>query len=327
MEVCRITEGIESALPKVTIGVLNRNGIGRLRKSIPSLVSLDYPNLDIIVVDGCSTDGSVDYLRQYSKVRIVSLEEPFSLPRGKEQMVCEADSPYFFSVDNDIEIPDPLLLRRLVARFEQCKKLSFLSPLVLDADTDMMNEVGLSHSRPQRKQPLDCVMNHGLVQASGYYGNCAFFRTTIIKELGGFDNLYPYHNNDYDFSARSYLHGYKVMIDTDHYVIHHGKGARTNLTAVSWRYRYYLCSMCRIVLKCYRPWNVILWLPVTATWIFFKAVELSWINRSFRPIGSYLVSAWFFLRDLPDTLSTRKRVQRGRTMREDVFLKIRPAVF
>jgi GT2 family glycosyltransferase len=327
MEVCRITEGIESALPKVTIGVLNRNGICRLRKSIPSLVSLDYPNLDIIVVDGCSTDGSVDYLRQFSEVRIVSLEEPFSLPRGKERMVYEADSPYFFSVDNDIEIPDPLLLRNLVTSFEQCKNLSFLSPLVLDVGADMMNEVGLSLSRPQRKQPFDRVRNHGLVQAGGYYGNCALFRTTLIKELGGFDNRYPYHNNDYDFSARSYLHGYNVMINTDHHVIHHGTDARTNLTSVTWRYRYYLCSMCRIILKCCRLRNVIFWLPVTATWIFYKAVKLSWINRSFQPIGSCLVSAWFFIRDLPDTLSARKRVQRGRTVHEDVFLKIRPAVF
>ena len=109
-----MSERVESGLPKVTIGVLNRNGIRRLRKSI-------------VVVDGCSTDGSVDYLRQHSRIRVVSLEEPFSLPRGKAQMVYEAGSSYFFSVDNDIEIPDPLLLRDLVARFEQYNNLSFLS--------------------------------------------------------------------------------------------------------------------------------------------------------------------------------------------------------
>lgn len=317
----------ESGLPRVTVGVLNRNGISRLRKSIPALLKLDYPNLDIVVVDGSSTDGSVEYLDQYSNIRVVSLEEPFSLPRGKEQMVNAADSPYFFSVDNDIEIPDPRLLRDLVVRFGQCEGLSFLSPLVLDADTDMMNEVGLSHSRPQRKQPLDRVKNHGLVPASGYYGNCALFRTSLIKELGGFDNLYPYHNNDYDFSARAYLHGYDVMIDTDHHVIHHGYDARTDLASASWRYKYYLCSMCRIILKCYRLRNAILWLPVTATWIFCKATRLSWINRSFRPIGSCLISAWYFFRDIPDTVNARRRVQRERTIQEDAFLKIRPAVF
>ena len=298
-----------------------------MRKCVPSLVALDYPNLDIVVVDGCSTDGSVEYLRQFSKVRVVSLQEPFSLPRGKAQMVREADSPYFLSVDNDIEIPDPLFLRRLVACFEQCDDVSFLSPLVLDSGTDMMNEVGLSHSRPQRKQPLDRVLKHGAVQASGYYGNCALFKTATVEELGGFDNRYPYHNNDYDFSARSYLHGYRVMIDTDQFVIHHGKEARTDLASVSWRYQYYLCSMCRIVLKCYKPRNVIVWLPVTAAWIFYKAVALSWLTRSLRPIGATFVSAWFFLRDLPDSLRSRARVQRGRAVREDLFLKIRPAVF
>ena len=318
---------IEKPLPKVTIGTLNKDGIRRLQISIPTILRLDYPNLEILVADGGSTDGSIEYLHQFSNIRIVMVEGPFSVTKGRNRMIREADSPYFFMVDNDIEIVNPYLVRKLCSIYQQQAGLGFLSPLLLHGNTDLLDDVGLSHTRVQRKQPLSRVLNHGLVQASGYYGNCVFFRTKLLEDLRAHDELYPYHNNDYDLSARAYLQGLQVMIDTDNYVIHHGYAARVELSAVAWRYQYHLSSMCRIICKNYRLKNVITWLPITVGWIFIKAFRLSWINRSPRPLGSSFKSFYFFLRDVPNTLRMRKQIQRERTVLEDVFLKIPPVRF
>jgi len=318
---------LDNQFPKVTVGTLSRNGVQRLRISIPTIQKLDYPNLDFLVVDGGSTDGSIEYLQQFSNIRIVTLEGPFSVTKGRNRLVREANSPYVFMVDNDIEIVDPHLLRKLYLSYQEQSDLGFLSPLVLDANTKMLSEVGLSHTHVQREQPLSRVLGHGLIEVSGYYGNCVFFRTRLLEDLGTHDECYPYHNNDYDLGARAYLKGLRVMIDTDHYVIHHGYAARVELAPVAWRYQYHLSSMCRIICKNYRFKNLLIWLPVTIGWTFFKALRLSLMNQSVRPLLSTCKSLYFFLRDLPDTLRMRKQIQQGRIALEDSFLNIPPARF
>jgi len=191
----------------------------------------------------------------------------------------------------------------------------------------MMNEIGLSLTRVQRPQPISRVRGHGLVPAAGYYGNCVLFRRSIVDELGGFDTLYAFHNNDYDLGSRAHLLGYEVMIDTDRVVIHHGVSARVDVDSVAWRYQFYLSSMLRIVFRNYRLRNVALWTPITAGWIFTKALRLSILNRSLRPLAACIRSLGFFLRDLRDTLTTRHEVQRLRRVARDRFLAIRPPVF
>ena len=317
----------EEPLPRVTVGTLNKNGIRRLRISIPTILRLDYPNLEMLVVDYGSSDGSIEYLKQFPQIRIVTVEEPLYVPRGRNRLVKEARSPYFFMVDNDIEIVNPDLVRHLYSAYHRQSRLGFLSPLVLHGNTEYLEDVGLSHTRVQRKQALSRVLNHGLVQVSGYYGNCVFFRTSLLEELGAHDELYPYHNNDFDLGARAYLQGFQVMIDTDHFVIHHGYEARVELAPVTWRYQYYLSSTCRIICKYYRLKNLMIWLPITMAWIFTKAFSLSWLNRSTQPLTSCVKSFYLFLRDLPDTLRLRKQIQRERIVPDDVFLKIPPVQF
>ncbi|WP_447971133.1 glycosyltransferase family 2 protein [Nitrospira sp. M1] len=313
--------------PAVTVGTLNRDGIERLRISIPTMQSLDYPSLEFVVIDGGSTDGSVEYLQQFPNIRVVNLEGTFSVTKGRNRLVRAAKTPYVFMVDNDIEILDPQLLKALYARYQQYPDLAFLSPLVLDADTEMLSEVGLSHTHIQHKQPLTTVLGHGPIEVSGYYGNCVLFRAQLLEDLGAHDERYPYHNNDYDLGARAYLKGFRVMIETDQYVIHHGYAARVQLSPVTWRYQYHLSSMGRIICKNYRFKNLLIWLPATMGWTFIKALRLSWKNRSPRPFLSTCKSLFYFLRDLPDTWKVRKRIQQERVASEDYFLKIPPARF
>ncbi|MBP9747284.1 MAG: glycosyltransferase, partial [Saprospiraceae bacterium] len=47
----------------VSIVIVNWNGINHLKKLLPSSRKLTYPNLEIIIVDNKSTDGSIEYIR------------------------------------------------------------------------------------------------------------------------------------------------------------------------------------------------------------------------------------------------------------------------
>lgn len=53
--------------PKISLITPNFNGIKYLEQTILSIVSQGYPNLEYIVMDGGSTDGSVEVIEKYEK--------------------------------------------------------------------------------------------------------------------------------------------------------------------------------------------------------------------------------------------------------------------
>ena len=313
--------------PGVTLGILNKNGLARLQKCLPSILRLDYPDLEILVVDYGSTDGCIELLEGFPGIRVVRLTGDFNLPRGRNTLVREARRPFFFMCDNDIEIPDPGLLRHLMACHRRLPDVAFISPLLLNVGSEWLDDVGLSLTRVQRRQRLSRVRGHGPIEACGHYGNCALFPRDLYFELGPSDERYPYHNDDYDLATHAHLRGYHVLIDTDSYVIHHGVAARVDVEPASWRQRYHLCSMSRTVWKYYRAPNLALWWPLVAGRIGFKALRLAWQGGSWKPVAAYCRSFATFLGDLPDTLRERRRIQRERRVPRDEFLRIRPAAF
>jgi glycosyltransferase involved in cell wall biosynthesis len=61
-----------ATLPKISIVTPTFNGIATLRETIESVLSQDYKNWEHIVIDGGSTDGTVDLLRSYPHLKWIS---------------------------------------------------------------------------------------------------------------------------------------------------------------------------------------------------------------------------------------------------------------
>src|ERR1700738_3729182 len=57
----------ETRWPRITMVTPVYNGVRYIEETICSIVHQGYPNLEYIVVDGGSTDGTVDVIRKYGK--------------------------------------------------------------------------------------------------------------------------------------------------------------------------------------------------------------------------------------------------------------------
>ncbi len=63
---------------KITIITPNYNGAEYLEETIKSIVNQNYPNLEYIIIDGGSTDGSLEIIKKYEDKLTFWLSEPDS---------------------------------------------------------------------------------------------------------------------------------------------------------------------------------------------------------------------------------------------------------
>ena len=55
-------------MPRITIITVVRNGALLLEETIRSVAALAYRNFDYVIIDGGSTDGTLDVVRSYDKI-------------------------------------------------------------------------------------------------------------------------------------------------------------------------------------------------------------------------------------------------------------------
>ncbi len=90
-------------MPLVSIVTPNYNGMPFLKTTIESIRNQDYPNIEHIVFDGHSTDGSVELLKSYPEIKWVSekdkgqshaLNKGFAIARGEIIGWLNSDDTY-----------------------------------------------------------------------------------------------------------------------------------------------------------------------------------------------------------------------------------------
>ncbi len=310
-------------MKKVSIGILNRNGIDRLKKTVNSVLNQDYEDLEVVFFDNGSTDQSIDFLRKFEQIKIVQSDSNLGYGKGKNRLVESCSGEYILLLDNDIELRDAKTISKLLRACEECGGECFISPLVLDDGSDTTT-TGLFYSKVSKPQKLNKIENFGLIEIGAYRGNTVFFKKDVFLRLGMYDEIYPFNIDDYDMSARASINGLKIFTYTDCVVIHHGIESRINASSLAWKYKYHFCGFCRMMVKNYALKNLLFWFPIVFVWITIKAIRNSFLSKSLKPFFSHLLSISYFIRDIKSSLAERKKIQSHRKNKLDSFLAIKP---
>src|SRR3989344_5058951 len=93
--------------PLISVIMLNYNGLKYIKRTIPQILKLDYPNYEFIIVDNGSADGSIEFIKEMQiksekvKIRLIENGENLGYSKGKNIGVKHAKGEYVLLLDND----------------------------------------------------------------------------------------------------------------------------------------------------------------------------------------------------------------------------------
>jgi GT2 family glycosyltransferase len=187
----------EGSLPPVTVAVCTRDHTADLRICLEALSRLDYPQLDILVVDNApKTDSTERVVRMhYPKVRYVREPRP-GLNWARNRAIIETRGEIIAYTDDDVVV-DPGWVRSFARVFAEDPAVmavtGLVAPYELETEAQILFELYGGFGRGFKRrwyrrnhtggQPQICHFGAG---AFGTGANMAF-RLSLFNEVGGFD--------------------------------------------------------------------------------------------------------------------------------------------
>jgi GT2 family glycosyltransferase len=207
-----------SGAPKVAVVVPIHNGIDQTRRLLDSLRNGSYPNLDVIVVDDGSTDGSAATLvREYPEVTIVPGDGDLWWTRATNSGVSTAlarAADYVLTINNDAVMDRDAAAIMIETAREHPRALIGAQVLHL-GDPQRVWFVGADLDAAtadirHRREPVDTTepITTGMLTGLGM-----LIPTRAFEETGDlFDERFPQYFADCDFSLRARSIGYELLV-------------------------------------------------------------------------------------------------------------------
>ena len=187
--------------PKVTVAVCTRNRADDLALCLESLLQIDYPNLEILVVDNAPSDSATrDLLQQtyaqHTQVRYVCEPRP-GLDWARNRAILEASGEIIAYTDDDV-IVDRHWVSALVQVFTQSPEAMAVTGLVvpyeLETPTQILFELYGGFGRGFKRQWFTASQNQRSTVASEYAWSGRFgtganmaYRRSLFSQIGMFD--------------------------------------------------------------------------------------------------------------------------------------------
>jgi glycosyltransferase involved in cell wall biosynthesis len=111
----------------LSVIVANYNKSPYIRECLDSILNQTYKQLEIIIFDDCSTDGSLQIIREYEKSFPGVVQEFFSpvnrgVDRIRHEAILQASGDYITTLDSDDYYYDPQKLAKEIELIAHHKK-------------------------------------------------------------------------------------------------------------------------------------------------------------------------------------------------------------
>ena len=200
--------------PRVSVVVASYNGARTLDACLESLTRLNYPDLELILVDDGSTDTTPGIARKYPGIRCFRHEKNLGLSVARNTGISAATGEIVAFTDSDCRA-DADWLRYLVADLVSSEFAGMGGPNLLPPeDSPVAAAVMASPGGPAHVMLTDRQAEH----IPGC--NMAFYKWAL-DEIGGFDPIFRAAGDDVDLCWRLQQAGHKIGFSPAAFVWHY----------------------------------------------------------------------------------------------------------
>jgi len=223
---------------RVSVIILSWNALPLLQKCLPSVVATRYGNVEIVLADNGSDDGSAEWVRTaHPGVRIIRHPENWGFCRGNNEAIRQTDSDIVVLLNNDVEVP-PGWLGPLVERLEGDSAIGAVQPKLLAWDDRSRFEYAgaagghldrwgypfargrvfftTEKDRGQYDRSVDVFWGSGAALA---------LRRSALDQAGLLDERFGFHMEEIDLCWRLHRAGWRVVVEPASTVYHIGGGS------------------------------------------------------------------------------------------------------
>jgi hypothetical protein len=210
----------------LSVLILNYNGGPFLRPCLDSLRAQTLAEIEVIVIDNASPDGSAEIVAQeYPEVRLLRLEQNLHFCGGNNAGLPLATGEYVAFLNNDTLVV-PEWAAEIARAFREhpevgavaCQMVIADQPELLDnAGTEWLS-VLLGHKIGWGQPAADYAQEKVVF---GFCGGACALRREVLEQVGAFDEDFQSHYEDVDLSFRVFLAGWKCRYVPTARVYHH----------------------------------------------------------------------------------------------------------
>lgn len=205
----------------VSIIIVNYNGKSHLEKCLESLSKIKYQNLEIIIIDNHSTDGSLEFIHsKYPHIKTINLDANCGFAEPNNIAAKTAMGKYLLFLNNDTVV-DSDFVEELVNVMNQDPQIAISQSMLLksngdvDSSGDFIDTLGRVYSSKKKPTSIQNILSAR--------GASMMARKDIFFKLGGFDENFFASYEDVDIGWRAWLCGYKVVLVPNSIVHHTGR--------------------------------------------------------------------------------------------------------
>lgn len=222
-------------MSQVAVVILNYNGRDFLSRFLPGLIS-NCGTARIIVADNCSSDDSLEVLKQFTEVEVIQLPQNYGYAGGYNEALKQVDADYYALVNSDIEVTSSWL-QPLVSFLDQNDQYASVQPKILDyhhqdhfeyagAAGGFLDMLGYPYCRGRIFNHIesDHQQYDHTIDTLWTSGACMLIRSKVFHQLEGFDANFFAHMEEIDLCWRIKSHQMKTACIPSSVVYHVGGG-------------------------------------------------------------------------------------------------------
>ncbi len=313
-------------LPRVSIVMLNYNGLDYLKETIPQIINFSYPNYEVLLVDNGSVDGSIEFISSFKKIKLVKSPVIRAKNFACNYGIKKSKGDYILLMDNDAYIKDKKIIQKLLKRYNS-----------------KIGAIGLSFYEKgyKKSKSYGGYFDYSFIKANKFIefseikkydnkiigfpeGKALFISKKRWEDIGWYDEHLIFGGCDTDLGMKLSLFGYQNKLFSETIQVHLGLSERKDNQKYFLKFKEMVYAEPYTILKNYSFRNLFISLFCNFVFSFLKSLKQSVQRFSIGPFISFTSGYLLFIKNVPVALEKRKEIQKNRTIKEDTFLKIKP---